>query len=163
VIAGREALQFDRDTDHRRRIRLESTRYLIVGGMCFLIYFGLLRLLFSALQVPYPLAVAIAYALAVAVHFLGNRAFTFGGADAPIAAQLGRYGAMVILNYAFQVAVLYVLYDLCGLNFYIGAIGGILATLASGFLLMRTWVFARGSIERRGVVRADKPLSVGDE
>ena len=121
----------------------QSVRYLVVGGISFGIYFGLLGLLFSGLRLRYPVAVGIAYVVAVGVHFLANRSFTFGAANAPMAMQLGRYAGMIVLNYAIQVSLLYVVYDLCGLNFYLGAFGGVLATLVTGFLLMRTWVFAK--------------------
>jgi putative flippase GtrA len=125
------------------RLWLESVRYVIVGGLSFLIYFGLLGLFFSLLHTRYPVAVSIAYAFAVALHFLANRTFTFDAAGAPVAAQFGRYAGMVLLNYGIQIFVLYVVYDLCGLNFYLGAVSGVLATLVTGFFLMRTWVFAR--------------------
>jgi putative flippase GtrA len=150
------------------RFWLESVRYVVVGGFSFLVYFGLLGMLFTALRAPYPVAVGIAYVFAVAVHFLANRIFTFGAAEAPVAMQLGRYAWVILLNYGIQISVLYVMYDLLRVDFYLGAVTGVLATLVAGFLLMRGWVFARrAGIDRRALLltprRTGEPGSVGEK
>lgn len=120
---------------------LQATRYLVVGGATFVCYFALLGLLFSVLGLPYPLAVAIAYALAVALHFFANRSYTFNAAHTSAAPQLTRYIAVAVVNYALQLGVIFIAYEVAGWNFYVAAFLAILATLVSGFLLMKSWVF----------------------
>lgn len=122
-------------------LRLQAIRYLLVGGATFVCYFAFLGLLFSLLGLPYPLAVAIAYAIAVALHFLANRSYTFDAASASAAPQLTRYVAVVVLNYTVQLGIIFLAYDVAGWNFYVAAFLAILATLVSGFLLMKSWVF----------------------
>lgn len=118
-------------------------RFLLVGGLIFVVYYTSLYLLHTGVGMRYPLAVAISYGLAVAVHFLGNRSFTFAAAHGRWSQHLWRYSVTALVNYCVQILIIRALFEKIGLGFYWSAAVAVATTTSTGFILMNSWVFAR--------------------
>ena len=126
-------------TSHRRSIGA----YLVVGGITAAIYYALIGLLWGLLGAHYLVAVSIAYVSAVAFHFLANRRVTFEAFHDSAGRQLPRYVALAVLNYLVTLVVVDLAVRFAGLHVYVATTLAILATLATGYVGMTRWVFAR--------------------
>lgn len=116
-------------------------KFLLVGGLTFVIYYVLLWLTFSLATLPYGLAVAVAYGGAIVFHFQTNRQIIFQVESIIIKLQIVRYLEMALLNYMIQLVVIRVCFNALNFNFYLSSFLGVLTTMASGYLLMKHWVF----------------------
>ena len=119
----------------------KGARFLIVGGLTFVIYYTILWMTFSSFHWSYKLAIAVSYVFAVAFHFFSNRNLTFKVHGAGLLLQLFRYCLVAILNYFVQVFVVFLTYEVLGMHFYLSTFFGIAATMVLGFILMNRWVF----------------------
>ena len=126
-------------TSPRRRIGA----YLVVGGITVAIYYALIGILWGLLEAHYLLAVSVAYVSAVAFHFLANRRVTFEAFHEGARRQLSRYVALALFNYLVTLLVVGLAVRFAGLHVYVGTTLAILATLATGYVGMTRWVFAR--------------------
>ena len=126
-------------TSHRRSIGA----YLVVGGITAAIYYALIGLLWGLLGAHYLLAVSVAYVSAVAFHFLANRRVTFEAFHDSARRQLPRYVALAVVNYLVTLLVVDLAVRVAGLHVYVATTVAILATLVTGYVSMRRWVFAR--------------------
>jgi len=118
-------------------------RFLLVGGLIFVVYYTLLYLLHTGVGMRYPLAVAISYGSAVALHFLANRSFTFAASSGQWSQHLWRYSVTALINYCAQILIIRALFEKMGLGFYWSAAVAVAATTSTGFILLNSWVFAR--------------------
>ena len=128
-----------RYTSHRRGI----AAFLVVGGITAVIYYALIGILWGLLGAHYLAAVSVAYVSAVAFHFLANRRVTFDASRDSARRQLPRYVALAVLNYLVTLAVVALAVRVAGLHVYVGTTLAILATLVTGYVGMKRWVFAR--------------------
>ena len=126
-------------TSHRRSVGA----YLVVGGITAAIYYALIGVLWGLLGAHYLLAVSVAYVSAVAFHFLANRRVTFEAFHENAGRQLPRYVAFAVFNYLVTLLVVELAVRFAGLHVYVGTTLAILATLVTGYVGMRHWVFAR--------------------
>ena len=126
-------------TSHRRSIGA----FLVVGAITAAIYYALTGILWGLLGAHYLAAVSVAYVSAVAFHFLANRRVTFDASRDSARRQLPRYVALAAFNYLVTLLVVDFAVRFAGLHVYVGATLAILATLATGYVGMRRWVFAR--------------------
>jgi len=117
--------------------------FLVVGGITAAIYYALIGILWGLLGAHYLVAVSVAYVCAVAFHFLANRRVTFDAARDSAGRQLPRYVALAVLNYLVTLLVVGFAVRFAGLHVYVGTTLAILATLLTGYLGMRHWVFTR--------------------
>jgi putative flippase GtrA len=133
----------------RRISRVQSeqvvriVRFLLVGGLTFVVYYALLYILHTGAGMRYPLAIAISYSLAVALHFLINRRFTFAVRLGRTSQQLRRYGLTALINYCMQILIVRALFETIGFGFYWTATIAVATTTVTGFMLMDKWVFTR--------------------
>jgi putative flippase GtrA len=118
-------------------------RFLLVGGLIFVVYYSSLYLLHTGVGMRYPLAVAISYSLAVALHFLLNRSFTFAASSGQWSQHLWRYSVTALANYCAQILIIRALFDKIGLGFYWSATVAVATTTLTGFILLNNWVFTR--------------------
>ena len=115
--------------------------FLIFGGLTFLLYYFILWVTFNVAEFPYPYAVAIAYSFSVAFHFFGNRKVTFSASNQILPRQIYRYLVMAGMNYLIQLGIIQIFYIWVGINFYVSALLGVVATMISGYFIMDLWVF----------------------
>jgi putative flippase GtrA len=116
-------------------------RFLIVGGLTFSIYYGVLWVAYGFFHMPYPGAVAVSYSLAIVFHFLANKKITFNSITKKPQRQVVRYLAVAALNYLVQLGVIRLCFESYEVNFYMSTFFGVLLTMIIGFVLMNFWVF----------------------
>lgn len=122
-------------------------RFLLIGGLTFIIFYSILWLCFDYATIPYPLAVAVAYSAAIIFHFFGNRKITFNADGSKFRQQIFRYILLALLNYVIQLFTIKFCYGIYGINFYISAFMGVLSTMITGYFLMNFWVFKKRGFE----------------
>lgn len=115
-------------------------RFLLVGGLSFVVDFGLLFLLGEVLGVPVWIAASVAFWSAVAVNFTLNRFFTFS-AQNPTGWSLVRYGTVLGVNYLVTLLVLTGAENI-GVHYLAAKILVVGVQTVTNYLLYRYWVFA---------------------
>jgi putative flippase GtrA len=120
--------------------------FLLIGGFTFIIYYAILWFCFSFASLPYVGSIAIAYSAAIFFHFLANQRVTFNSEGSELWQQLLRYLVLALINYAIQLGVARVLYEIFKMNFYAATFFGVLSTMVSGYFLMKAWVFRKMKI-----------------
>lgn len=126
--------------------KTEWVRYLFVGAATSAIYFAIIAFFIELLRVDYRVAVTVAYVSAVSFHFYTNRKFTFTVKHGAVGAQIARYFIVLLANYIATIGVVWYLSERLGLSSYIAAIFAILATVVSGYLASKLWVFKKKEI-----------------
>jgi len=115
-------------------------KYLFIGGLTFLIYYFSLYIFFSFLGISYAISIFISYSFSLIFHFYSNKNLTFKSNNL-LQYEIIKYLVVGLINYIVQFSTIYVIYRVLGFNFYLGAIVGTMLTIASGFLLLKNWVF----------------------
>ncbi|WP_164515499.1 GtrA family protein [Microbacterium sp. 10M-3C3] len=87
-----------------RAWRSSAVRYVIVGGLAFLVDFGLLALLHDALGVSLIIATPTAFLISFAFTFVVQRALTFGS-DADWRVSAVKYTLLVAFNTVATTAI----------------------------------------------------------
>ncbi|WP_425466882.1 GtrA family protein [Paraburkholderia dinghuensis] len=95
----------------------------------------------SLIGLHYIVSVTAAYLISTTFHFLANRHFTFGAVDESHANQLLRYLVMWVVNYAITIIIVSRCVKDFGLSPYMGAFISIVATVITGYLFSRFWIF----------------------
>ena len=116
-------------------------RFALVGGLTTVIYFGLMWLVNSVLELNYMLAVSVAYIFSTIFHFFANKIFTFKSASTASYMQLGRYAVLWIVNYFVTLIVVRVAVEGFSQSPYLGVCISVPITMGIGYLLGHYWVF----------------------
>lgn len=120
-------------------IFLQGLRYLLVGGLSFIVDFGLLWIFRELLDMYVWLASALAFAASFAVNFTLQKYFAFASStQKPFA--LWRYSALVVINLILTSALVQ-LFALTGVGWELGKIIVTLMMVIWNFFLYRYWVF----------------------
>lgn len=110
-------------------------RYIVVGGVAYLIEMGALYALRTLLRLDGVLAVAISFWVGFAAAFLLQKYVTFQHKDARakvLARQLAFYSVLVGWNYIFTLAVAH----------YFASVASIFVLRTVVILIVTTWNFA---------------------
>lgn len=129
--------------DYLREHMWQIVRFVVVGGLTFALYFLLFRVLYGTIGFGYKAAISLAYIVTVCCHFLLHRSFTFG-VSRRMSIHLGRYGAMLVLNYLTTLAVMWTVVELLRISPYWGPLASTGVTAASSFFVMKHFVFVSG-------------------
>lgn len=127
----------------RRLLAVRQVRFLVSGGIVFVISFSLTAGLRAA-GLPFQLAFLMGYSIAIAAHLQLHRLFTFAGDGEYVLGrrhQAFRFMVVVIGQYAFialSVALLAPALDLPSLVVYLGAIA---AMSMANYLALASRVF----------------------
>ncbi len=122
----------------------EFALYGLVGLFTMGVYFVLFFLIFALLNYDYRYAVSISYLAAVIFHFTSNKLITFRRNDVLGAGvQLARYFVLVIVNYLITIFIVGIAVELFAYPPYVGILLAILATVISGYMISKFWVFGR--------------------
>lgn len=116
--------------------------FLIVGASSALSYFLSFALLYSVLNLNYKIAVTIAYVISILVHFTGNRVFTFQQHGANLMQHVSKYLVMVLINYVITLVIMHIVVQNLHIIPYIGLAISIAATVGTGYLMSKYWVFS---------------------
>ena len=126
--------------------RHSAVRYLIAGGLSFLVDFGLLWLMKEALGWPLWIATAVAFLVSFAFNYLIQRIFSFEATN-PHGAALLKYTLLVAFNTVATVVVV----DLISQTPAGWAVGKVVATALTtvwNYFVYRYWIFRdRGAAE----------------
>ncbi|MFZ4524740.1 MAG: GtrA family protein [Chlorobium sp.] len=118
-------------------------RFLLIGGLTFVIYYSILWMCFGFASLSYPKAVAISYSVAIIFHFYANKTITFNAERKKFWQQILSYIFVALLNYVLQISVIAICYGIYGVNFYISTFIGVMLTMITGYFLMSFWVFKK--------------------
>ncbi|MFF2161545.1 GtrA family protein [Streptomyces sp. NPDC058175] len=123
----------------RRLSSADTTRFLLVGGLCYSIDVGTLVLLHGVLHMPLTAATSLAFVTVLAVNFSLNRSFVFrSGAMARSA--IVKYLVLVALNYCATLATVTGLTAL-GLAYVAAKTASTIINAVANYGAFRWWVF----------------------
>lgn len=124
----------------RRLANHSGVRYLVAGGVCFLIDFGLLALFSQVLHWPLWLATGAAFLISFFFTYGIQRVFSFSS-RAPHGAALVKYAILVGFNTLATIAIVALITN-AGAGWAIGKIGATVVTTVWNYFIYRYWVFA---------------------
>lgn len=124
----------------KRLLRSSAFRYLLVGGLSFLIDFGLLFILFQIAGWPLWLATGTAFLSSFVFNYLLQRAFSFGS-NAGHVGTLARYLTLLGFNTIATIGVVSLVEQL-GFGWEPGKIIAVILTTLWNFFIFKYWVFA---------------------
>lgn len=120
-----------------------AVRYLIAGGLSFLVDFGILALLHAVLGWPTWLAAGTSFLISFAFTYSIQRVFSFGS-RAPHGRALIKYTLLVAAN-TVATTVIVALVDQSSLSWAGGKIIATIVTTVWNYFAYRYWVFAEPS------------------
>ncbi|EKD75548.1 MAG: hypothetical protein ACD_44C00102G0003 [uncultured bacterium] len=124
-----------------KKNKITLLTFLTVGALSAGVYFLSFSICWKLLRLSYPYAISIAYVLSVLFHFTANRNITFKSYGTNILPQTLKYLTMVIMNYGITLLIVNIAVEILHLSPYIGIVCAIGATVGSGYLMSRLWVF----------------------
>jgi len=117
----------------------EIARFIIVGGISFVIDLGLLMLLHEVFLVDLLVATPIAFLTSLGFNFALQRIFTFR-ADNGKSVSFVKYCILVIFN-TLAVDFIVNVIDWWGAGYEVGKVVSTVLTTAWNFLLYKHWIF----------------------
>lgn len=118
-----------------------GVRYLIVGGLSYVIDISILLFAWKALDLPLWAATSCGFWASFSVNFLLSRYWTFDVAHVSSVGQLVRYGVLVAVNYVITVLAVTGLHH-AGLDVLVARTVVLAVLTVSTFFVYRRWVFA---------------------
>lgn len=115
-------------------------RYLLVGGLCFLVDVALLWLAHDVLGVPLAVATPAAFLASFVVTYTLQRVVSFAS-DSRMVPSVARYTALVIFNTVATTGIVWAI-DALGAGWFVGKIAAVAATTVWNYFAYRYWVFA---------------------
>lgn len=114
--------------------------FLMTGGMTALIYFSVFALLWNVLHLNHIIAVSAGYLSGTTFHFFANKTFTFKAKDPQVLLPMFKYLILILINYIItliivQITLLFIPSPYVGILFSTGA------TVITGYLLFKYWIF----------------------
>ena len=125
-------------------LRGQGFRFVLAGGIVFLVYVGTTTLLAEWIGVPFEASLAIGFALAIVTHFSLQRLFVWRNATAfalPLHHQLARYAVVAGLQYGLTAAITATLPGAFGVSPEVVYLPTVLLLSAVNFLVLRSRVF----------------------
>lgn len=120
----------------------ELARFIIVGGLSFVIDLGLLMLLHEVFQVDLLIATPAAFLTSLAFNYALQRIFTFR-ADNGKSVSFIKYCLLVAFN-TVAVDLIVNFIDWLGAGYQVGKVIATVLTTAWNFLLYKHWIFKSG-------------------
>jgi putative flippase GtrA len=135
----------------------ELARFIIVGGISFVIDLGLLMLLHEVFLVDLLIATPIAFLTSLAFNYALQRVFTFRAENGRSVSFI-KYCLLVAFN-TFAVDVIVNFADWLGAGYQIGKVIATILTTAWNFLLYKHWIFKSGAGKKVAVdnIPAQRP------
>lgn len=117
-----------------------AIRYLIAGGLSFIVDFGLLTLLKVVFDWQLWAATVVAFLTSFVFNYLVQRMFSFGS-KAPHGAALVKYALLVAFNTLATVGIVALVNETAA-GWATGKVASTLATTVWNYFAYRYWVFA---------------------
>jgi putative flippase GtrA len=124
----------------RAASRHSAVRFLIVGGLTFVVDVGLLAVLHEIAGVPLPVATGVAFLASFAFNFAAQRFFAFRGTGS-ILVGLGKYTGLVFVNTLATIGIVGVS-EALGWGWLPGKLVAVGAITVWNYFLYRYWIFA---------------------
>jgi putative flippase GtrA len=128
-------------TRYIKKERQSILRFLLVGFSTFVLYYLVFSLLYYMFRLGQTIAISISYLLAVTFHFVINRQYTFDGSSSIIISSILKYFCMCLTNYIITIGIVEITVRWFFLPPDIGLMLSVFATLLTGYLILRLWVF----------------------
>lgn len=123
-------------------LKHDKIRFIIVGGIGFVVNFLGLTLLFHVLKLPILVAQVVSVELAILVTFAGNNYWAFQGHDhISFFRKLWRFHASAITGMAINSAIVILLVQFAGLYYGLALAAGSAAGLIWNYTLYKRFVF----------------------
>lgn len=122
-----------------RLYRNSGVRYLFIGGLSFLVDFGLLALFHEVFGIAVWLATAIAFLASFAFNYSLQRMFSFSSRSSH-GRSLAKYVALVLFNTIATIAIVALL-DQSALGWGGGKVVSTVVTTVWNYFAYRYWVF----------------------
>lgn len=117
-----------------------AVRYLVAGGLAFVVDFALLWFLHEVVGLTVAIAAPIGFLASFAATYTLQRTVAFAS-DARVIPSVGRYTALVIANTIATGAIVWGI-DALGGGWVLGKIIAVAATTLWNYFAYRYWVFA---------------------
>jgi putative flippase GtrA len=122
----------------------QGTRFVMVGGLCAVVYLLTTTLLSAVAGVPFQAALASGFLLALVVHFTLQRTFVWASSDRytlPVRHQLSRYLLIAGAQYGVTAASTSLLPGALGLPVEVVYVVTVMLTASTNFIVFRYGVF----------------------
>lgn len=129
--------------------RWQLAKFILVGGITFGIKLSMVYVFYGLGKLDYRVSVSLAYWITVICHFLLHRFFTFEAADQQMVHNLGKYLAMLGLNYAITLLMAWFVVEVLGLSLYYSVVADTAVTAITSFFVMKYFVFKRSEVSWR--------------
>lgn len=126
--------------------RLQLAKFVFVGVLTFGINFSMFHLFYGVGEIDYRISVSLAYVITVVCHFSLHRFFTFEAAGQELVHNVGKYLAMLGLNYGITITTAWFVVEVLGLSPYLGVVASTAATACTSFLVMKYFVFGKAGV-----------------
>lgn len=98
-------------------------RFLLVGGIFFLLSTALLFIFVRVMHLHYLLGQGIVFFIINFFSYLLNKYYTFRGQLMVKRAELSRYYLVMLFSLVINLVLMYVLVDICGIHYLIATAG----------------------------------------
>lgn len=106
------------------------------------VYFSFLAFFLESLRIEYRTSVSLSYIIGVLFHFSSNKMITFNQNKlSGTRQQILRYIVLVAGNYVITLLIVMFAVEMLGLLPYHGVLLSMGATLLTGYIISRLWVF----------------------
>ena len=133
-----------RRLDLRGPLAGQGVRFLISGGLVFLVYTGTTSLLAEVVGIPFQVAIPIGFSIGLATHFTLQRVFVWAHAEGfalPLGHQLARYLALAAVQYGLTALSTAILPRALGVATEIVYLVTVAVISLSNFVVFRLHVF----------------------
>lgn len=132
-------LLFDRDAS----VKLQLFRYVIVGGLCFVVDTSLLYVI-TEMGVYYLISSALSFLAALAVNYLLSTRFIFTNARVGRRFEIAAYALIAVTGLLFTEVLMYLFTDFAGWYYLYSRAASAVIVLVWNFAA-RKWLLYRGA------------------
>ena len=133
-----------------RILQHRTVKFLLVGGLSFVVDLGLLVLLHEVCNVGLWIATPIAFIVSLIFNFLMQRSFTFRSTHKPLT-SLVKYLLLVVLN-VLATDVIVNWFASADLSYAAGKVVSTVVTMVWNYFIYKYWIFPVASSGKKPLV-----------
>jgi len=131
---------FEKIISYYHRTKKEFFRYFVVGVTGVLLDLGLLMIFKEYFLWTAVMSVAVSQVIVIGYNFLLNKYWSFGSKEMPHR-QLIRFLAVVGVNYAISLVIIYIFSQKIGFDYRLVRLANIVLSVSWNFILYKYWVY----------------------